>query len=295
MASSQRNFSDLIRARWEQGLFACVGLDSEYARIPAAVREGTAVGDAIFNFNRAIVDATCDLACAYKPNDAFYAAYGMPGLLALIRTVAYIQERAPEVPVIWDAKRADIGNTNRGYAEAAFGIDGGAGAITVNADAITVHPYLGIGALQPFLDRTDKGIFVLCRTSNPEAGEFQDLAVTVGNETMPLYQWVARQVATQWNGNGNLGLVVGATYPGELAEVRRIVGDLPLLIPGIGAQGGDLEATVKAGMDSNRQGMIINSSRGIIFASSGLDYAKDARRATSDITEQINQFRRANT
>ena len=229
----------------------------------------------ILSFNRKIIDATKDVVCAYKPNTAFYEKYGIPGLSALYETIAYIHEVAPDVPVILDAKRADIGNTNADYAEAAFEY--------LRADAITVHPYLGAEALAPFLDRANKGIIVLCRTSNPGAGEFQDLPVN----GEPLYRFVAHRVSSEWNKNGNCALVVGATYPDELREVRGLVGDMPILIPGIGTQGGDLEKTVSAGKDSRGKGMIVNSSRGIIFASPGDDFADAARHETVKLHNSI--------
>jgi orotidine-5'-phosphate decarboxylase len=198
----------------------------------------------------------------------------------------------PDVPVILDVKLADIGNTNEGYAREAFDY--------YKADAMTVHPYLGKEALQPFLDRKDKGIFVLCRTSNPGAGEFQDRFVNLTpaeidewglmpGTRLPLYQLVAYRVSREWNTNDNCGLVVGATYPEELRQVRGIVGDMPLLIPGIGAQGGDVEATVNAGRDSHGHGMIINSSRSIIFASAGPNYTEAARQEAQKLHDMIRQ------
>ncbi len=233
----------------------------------------------MFSFNREIIDATAELVCAYKPNAAFYEAEGTAGLEALYETVAYVKRSHPNIPVILDAKRADIGSTNNGYVKAAFD--------ELGVDAITVHPYLGREAMKPFLNRTDKGVIVLIRSSNPGAGEFQDLRVTDKQE--PLYQVIARSVADTWNENGNCAVVVGATYPQELATVRSIVGDMPILIPGIGAQGGEIEATVRAGKDSRSMGMIINSSRGIIFASGGPDFAHAARTATERLGEDINK------
>lgn len=289
---NDRNFMALLRAQWENGKFVCVGLDSELWKIPEAAQlsdstradRGIDSETSLIEFNRGIVDATEDIVCAYKPNIAFYEAYGNEGLSALHETIRYINQTAPDVPVILDAKRADIGNTNAGYVSAAFDY--------LNADAITVNPYFGGEALQPFLDRADKGIIVLCRTSNPGAGEFQDKYISVvPGHNMQLYQYVARQVATEWNKNGNCLLVVGATNPEELAKVRSIVGDMPILIPGIGAQGGDIEKTVTAGKDSRGQGMIINSSRGIIYASNGSDYAEAARKETLKLHNLINQYR----
>lgn len=272
---------DMLQAKWDEGKFVCVGLDSAPGKMPESC--GRSYGRAQTGFNSEIVRATGDLVCAYKPNTAFYEAGGPNGIAGLKSTIEKIRTLAPDVPVILDAKRADIGNTNQGYVELAFDYLG--------ADAVTVHPYLGMEAMRPFLDRADKGVIVLCRTSNPGAGEFQDLPLFEDMEfhfgTHPLYQQVARNVARDWNYNGNCAVVVGATYPGELAEVRKIVGDMPILIPGIGAQGGDLEATVSAGRDSKGQGMIVNSSRGIIFASSGEDFAEAARVETQKLHDAI--------
>jgi len=281
----KRNFNELLEAQWSQGKFVCVGLDSAYDKIPDSAYESLRdyttkfIANTIFYFNCVIVEATKDLVCAYKPNIAFYEAYGSEGIAALRRTIREIHTVAPDVPVILDAKRADIGNTNIGYVKAAFDF--------LEADAITVHPYLGAEALEPFLSQVDKGVIVLCRTSNPGAGEFQDL--TVDGE--PLYRYVARSVASEWNKNGNCSIVVGATYPDELREVREVVGDIPILIPGIGAQGGDVEKAVTAGKDSRGMGMIINSSRGIIFASNEPNFAEVARQKTIDLHELINQYR----
>src|SRR3989344_1896614 len=234
---NDRNFMKMLETQWDKGNFVCVGLDSEFGKIPeSAFRSGNecdvSFANTVVAFNRAILEATKDLVCAYKPNIAFYETHGEEGIAALHRTIADIRVIAPDVPVILDAKRADIGNTNTGYIQMAFKY--------LQTDAITVHPYLGAEALKPFLDRADKGIIVLCRTSNPGAGEFQDLKVWAkgglyGKQRL-LYQHVAHQVAEEWNGNGNCCLVVGATYPKELADVRDRVGDMPFLIPGVGFQ-----------------------------------------------------------
>jgi orotidine-5'-phosphate decarboxylase len=277
-SSATSAFTEKLEQRWQRGKFVCVGLDPEYSRLPEAVKGSHSIEDALFVFAHDIIDATHDLICAYKPNIAFYEALGANGLQALTRTVRYIKECYPHIPIILDAKRADIGNTNLGYVASAFDL--------LKVDAITVHPYLGKEALAPFLERKDKGIIVLAKTSNPGSGEFQNLLV--GETREPLYQVVARSVAQSWNTHGNCGLVVGATYPAELKRVREIVGDMPLLIPGIGAQGGDVAATVKAGRDSRGQGMIINASRSIIYASKGTDFAKAARRATLALDEEVN-------
>lgn len=281
-----------------EGKFVCVGLDSEFEKIPQSLKKDD--GGPVTAFNKAIVAHTHDFVCAYKPNIAFYAGRGEAGLKALFRTIENIKDVASDVPIILDIKRADIGNTNHGYVKEAFDVFG--------ADAVTVNPYFGAEALQPFLERAEKGVIVLCRTSNKGAREFQDLFVpnplagadiskvdedmgpVIAPSTIPLYQRVAYNVAHDWNINSNCAVVAGATYPSELAEVRCIVGDLPILIPGIGKQGGDLEKTVSAGKDSNGQGMIINSSSGIIFASNGEDFAEAARLETEKLHSEITRI-----
>lgn len=284
-----RSFRELLEARWAEGKFVCVGLDSELSQIPGSVSHAHGAEHTMYWFNRAIVDATRDLVCAFKLQSAFYEAEGPAGIRAMIRTTAYIHRHYPRVPVIKDGKRADIGNTNSAYARATFDVE--------RFDAVTLHPYLGIGALEPFLKRWDKGGIILCRTSNQEAPEFQDLEVERGGVRMPLWKYVAYQVAEIWNVGGNCALVVGATYPQELQEVRSIVGDMPILIPGVGFQQKKVSLeeqvmqVVSAGKDSRRQGMIINSSRGIIFASGGEDFAAAARRETLRLHDLINQYR----
>lgn len=247
----------------------CVGLDSDIAKIPVHFQSDKTPQ---FTFNRAIIDATHDLVCAYKLNSAFYEAAGDRGVKQLQLTCDYFKKNHPEIPIILDAKRADISSTNQAYISYAFDYLG--------ADAITLHPYLGREALEPFLNLKNKGLFILCRTSNPGAGEFQDLKF----HGKPLWQIVAQNVAHKWNQHHNCMLVVGATYPKELAQVRHIVGNMTLLIPGIGAQGGDIKATVTAGKNSRGTGMIINSSRGIIFS-------QNPRFATQTLKDAINQHR----
>lgn len=280
------SFMDKLAARWDEGYFVCVGLDSEVSKLPACVRDNEG-GQEQLRFNMAIVDATADIVCAYKPNTAFYEALGSIGIMALEETIAYITSTYPDIPVILDAKRADIGNTNAGYVSFAFD--------QLGADAITVHPYLGREALGPFLDRGDKGIIVLCRTSNPGAGEFQDLPIWEDVEfhhgTHPLFEQVAYNVSREWNANGNCAVVVGATYPEELAKVREIVGDMPILIPGLGTQGGEIEPTVKAGQTKDGRGMINNLSRAVIFASPGTDFAEAARQVVLDVNAETDKFR----
>lgn len=268
------NFSEILSYQWSNKKFLCVGLDSDYRKIPAQLQKLPAL-EGIFRFNRAIVEATADFCCAYKPNSAFYEGHGSAGVEALIRTNKFIRENYPEHLLILDAKRADIGNTNLGYAQAAFEI--------FQAHAITVHPYLGGEALLPFLEDRKRGVFVLCHTSNPGAAEFQELKIN-GTE---LYKVVATRVSKEWNRNQNCGLVMGATFPEQLAEVRKVADDLPFLIPGIGAQGGDLERTVINGINRQGNGIIINASRSIIYASSGADFAQAAARKAAILNEAI--------
>lgn len=248
----------------------CIGLDSDIEKIPQQFRNKKYPQ---FEFNKYIINETYDLVCAYKPNSAFYEARGDIGIKELKTTFDYLRKKYPDVVTILDAKKADIGSTNIGYVRYAFDY--------LKADAITLHPYLGGEAITTFLEREDKGCILLCRTSNPGAGEFQDLR-TGGNK---LYQLIAKHIAQKWNVNNNCLLVVGATYPEELAEVRSIVGDdIWFLVPGIGAQGGDIKKTVKAGQNSKNTGMIINSSRGIIFSG-------EPRRKTLKLKNEINKYR----
>jgi len=270
---AERNFRELLEAQWGEGRFLCVGLDSEYEKIPEAARQA-GVGETIVAFNRAIIDATKDIVCSYKPNPAFYEAHGDEGWRALRETIQYIHEAAPDVAVILDAKRGDISNTNEAYAKSAFD--------HLHADAITVNPYLGSEPLAPFFNRKDKGVIVLCHTSNPGAGEIQNLIV----EGEPLYKVIARLATTKWNANGNCCLMVGATYPEKLAEVRKVAGDMPILIAGVGAQNGDLEKTVRAGL-AGKKGLMVNASRSIIFASEGADFAQRAREKATELDGAI--------
>lgn len=265
--ASGNPFVNALRARWAAGKHLCVGLDPLPERIPQTFLSGASLGDAVFAFNRTIVDATRDQVCAYKPNAAYYEALGEEGHHALVATVAYIHETSPGIPVLLDAKRADIGETNERYAVAAFDI--------VGADAITVHPWFGREALAPFLTRADKGIIVMAANSNPGAGEVQDLRVGPRHE--PLAVHLARQVAEEWNTLGNCGVTVGATNPQRMAEVRAAVGDMPLLVLGIGAQGGDIDAAMQAGRDSTGAGMIVSTSRAVTYAAP-LDASIDTAR-----------------
>lgn len=265
----------LEKAVKKNNSLVCIGLDSDYDKLPASIKKKKYPQ---FAFNKAIIDATADLVCAYKPNSAFYEARGAEGIEELKMTCDYLVEQHPDIPIILDAKRGDIGNTNNGYV--AFAYD------YLRASAITLHPYLGKEALRPFLDRKDKGCIILCKTSNEGSGEFQNR-----NDIDLLYRYVARQVAEKWNKNKNCMLVVGATYPDELKEIRKIVGNMFILVPGIGAQGGDLKATLEAGLTKGKTGLIINSSRSIIFASSSTDFATAARNEAEKLQAQIQQFR----
>jgi orotidine-5'-phosphate decarboxylase len=254
----------------------CVGLDPDPARFPEPWRDRI---DATYDFCRAIVDATGDLVCAFKPQIAHFAATGTEDQLQ--RLCAYIRDRHPQALLILDAKRGDIGSTATMYAREAFDRYG--------AHAVTVNPYLGTDAVTPFLERPDRGAFFLCRTSNPGGGDLQNLIV----DGRPLYAHVAELVAQRWATLGSCGLVVGATYPTEIATVRSLVGDLPLLVPGVGAQGGDLEAAVAAGRDRHGTGLVINSSRAILYASDGPDFAEAARREAERTRDAISLAARA--
>jgi len=242
-------------------------------KLPLHIRK---MNDPFFEFNKTIIDATHDLVIAYKPNTAFYEALGTIGLHQLKLTCDYIKHTYPEVLIILDAKRADIGNTNQGYVTFAFDL--------LDADMITLHPYLGKEAMLPFLQRKDKGSIFLCKTSNTGSNEFQSLEV--GNR--PLYQHIAQEISEKWNENKNCLLVVGATYPNELKKVRELVGDMPILVPGIGAQGGDLQNTLDAGLTINHNGLIISSSREIIYAGNDSNFAEESRKKTEMLWTEMN-------
>ena len=252
----------------------CVGLDPEPEKIPAHLQQ---TGQPLFEFNRAIVDATAQFACCFKPQFAHYAALGAED--QLLATIGYIHAQHPGLPVILDSKRGDIGSTAAKYAEESFGRYG--------ADAVTVNPYLGFDSVEPYLKWQDRGVIVLCRTSNPGARDFQDLE----SGGKRLYRHVAERVAGAWNSGGQCMLVIGATYPAELAEIRAVVGDLPFLVPGVGAQGGDVAAAVRAGRTADGFGMVLNSSRGIIYAGKGEGFAAAAGAAARALRDEINQYR----
>ncbi|EZP34866.1 orotidine-5'-phosphate decarboxylase [Janthinobacterium lividum] len=271
------NFINKLSAAWTaNNSLLCVGLDPDLAKLPAELRD---LPDGITTFCTRIIDATADLACAFKPQIAYFAALGAEKQLEDI--CRYVRENYPHIPLILDAKRGDIGATATQYAREAFERYG--------ADAVTVNPYMGEDSLDPYLAWKDRGVIILCRTSNPGGSDLQFL----NTDGEPLYQRVARLVADKWNKNGQCALVVGATFPEELAQVRAIVGDMPLLVPGIGAQGGDIAATVGAGQTANGMGMMISSSRAIIYATpqAGEDFADAARRVAIETRDAINQHR----
>lgn len=265
---------DLTNAWQTRNSLLCVGLDPDPAKFPGPLKNQD---DAIFEFCKHIIDATADLVCCFKPQIAYFAARRAEDQLEAL--ISHIHTRHPGIPVILDAKRGDIGSTAQQYAEEAFD--------RFQADAITVNPYMGRDSVAPYLTYPDKGVILLCRTSNPGGSDLQCL--DVGGEK--LFERVARLVANEWNTTGQCALVVGATFPAEMARVREIVGDLPLLVPGVGAQGGDIEATLKAGRTANGTGLMINSSRAILYAGKDEHYATAAREAALATRDTINDYR----
>ena len=273
-------FINQLQAAWHANdSLLCVGLDPDSKRMPAHLQGRS---DAIFEFCKAIIDSTADLVCAYKPQIAYFAALRAEDQLEAL--CSYLRTTYPHIPVILDAKRGDIGATAQQYAREAFERYG--------ADAVTVNPYMGFDSVTPYLEYSDRGTIVLCRTSNPGGSDLQFLE----SQGTPIYLHVARMVAERWNTNGQCALVVGATFPQELARVREVVGSMPLLVPGIGAQGGDIEATVAAGRTAAGTGMMISSSRAILYATpdqdAGEDFAQAARRVARETRDAINAVRR---
>jgi orotidine-5'-phosphate decarboxylase len=258
----------LLKATRKNDSLVCVGLDPDLALMPADI--------SVLKFNQAIIDTTAGVVCAYKLNFAFYEALGTHGFETLKAGIDYIPD---DIPVIGDAKRGDIGNTAKAYAKAIFE--------ELGCDAVTVNPYLGYDSIEPFIQYKDKGVFILCRTSNAGAADFQSLRLAENSST--LFEIVARK-AEEWNEHGNIGLVIGATYPQELKLIRQQHPDIPLLIPGVGAQGGDLEKAVSYGIDANGEKAIINSSRQIIYTSKGGDFATTAAKAATKLRDDINSY-----
>lgn len=271
MTTTTTSFRQRLRDASERSnSLLCVGLDPDPAELN---------GRDIADFCIAIIDATIDLVCAYKPNLAFYEAHGSAGYAALERIVDHVNGR---VPVLGDAKRNDIGNSARFYAKGLFE--------TMGFDAVTVNPFLGRDSLQPFFDYEDKGVFILCRTSNPGGADLQGLNTAYDGVPMPLYEAVAR-LSNSWDENGNIGIVTGATYPSEAQRIREICPTMPFLVPGVGTQGGELESALSATLDADGAGVLVNSSRGILYASHGSDYADAARAAADNLRTRIEAAR----
>ncbi len=266
----------LDQAVTQNNSLLCIGLDPVIDKLPPHIKN---LHKPFFKFNKALIDATQDIVCAYKPNSAFYEARGAEGIAELKETCDYIHDRYPEIPVILDAKRGDIGSTNEGYAIYAFDY--------LRVGAITLHPYLGGASLTPFLDRVDRGLIILCKTSNPDSDELQSLL----HNGKPLYEHVARQVIRNWNKKNNCLMVIGATYPEDLANIRGMTDEMVFLIPGIGRQGGDLGKTLTAGLNTKKRGLIISASRSVIFAGAGRDFADRARREAMRLNDIINRYR----
>lgn len=277
------SFIESLNGAWiKNNSLLCVGLDPDPAKFPAHLRGRP---EAILEFCTGIADATADLVCCFKPQIAYFAAQRAENQLEAL--VAHIHANHPGIPVILDAKRGDIGSTAKQYAVEIFE--------RYRADAITVNPYMGRDSVEPYLAYPDKGVILLCRTSNPGGSDLQFLDVGAADQPEKLYERVARLVAREWNANGQCALVVGATFPHEIARVREIVSDLPLLVPGIGAQGGDIQATVQAGRTANGCGLMINSSRAILYAGAkdgpATGFADAARRVALETRDTINRYR----
>ena len=268
-------FYEKLAIRWRKSnSLVCVGLDPDLQKLPAVVRGEK---HPLFRFNQRIIDSTHEHVCCYKPQIAYYAAIGAEDQLEM--TFDYLNTHHPDIPHILDAKRGDIGSTAVMYAREAFE--------RYSADAVTVNPYMGGDTLTPFLDYASKGVVVLCKTSNPGSDEFQ----TLKTDRQTLYQRIAHAAQHQWNSNRNVLLVVGATYPEDIASVRSIARDIPFLVPGVGAQGGDPEAVVRAGLMKDGYGLVVNSSRGIIYADGGDNFAKAAKQKTMELKEELNRYR----
>ena len=298
------SFTHTLRQRWQAAdSMLCVGLDPDPARIPAHLGTGP---EAIDRFCRDIIAATADTVCAFKPQIAYFAAQGAEEVLAGL--IAHIHAERPGIPVILDAKRGDIGSTARQYGVEAFD--------RFKADALTLSPFMGFDSIEPYFEWAGRGLILLCRTSNPGGNDLQALSVLPAGDTTgtppgaqsprqsasdtassaqpeKLYEHLARLAAGPWNVNGELGLVVGATFPDELARVRALAPRLPLLVPGVGAQGGDVNATVRAGLDADGYGLVINSSRAILYAGKGTDFADQARKAAVATRDAIRAARDA--
>jgi len=268
------NFYAKLDNSWKRSKsLLCIGLDPEHNKLPPFLHSK---GGAIYAFCKEIIDATADLVCAYKPQIAYFSAHNAEDQLEQI--ISYIHETYPDIPVILDSKRADIGSTAHQYAIETFE--------KYKADAVTLNPYMGFDAIEPFVSYKDKGAFILCKTSNKSSAEIQNLSV----DGIPLYLKVAELISQKWNSNNNLGLVVGATYPEDLAQIRKCVGDIPILIPGIGTQGGNIEQTLKSSILPNNSGILLNSSRAILYAGDQEDFASQARIQAIKTLEEIKKY-----
>ena len=272
----QKKLNNIIK---KNNSLVCIGLDVDIDKLPKHLLEKN---DPIFKFNKEIINKTHDLVCTYKPNIAFYEAHGIEGLESLKKTINYLRSNYPEVPILLDAKRGDIGNTAAMYAKSIYEY--------WDVDATTVYPYLGLDAVSPFLKYKDKCTILLIKKSNPDSKMFQDKKVINGTSSDPFYYAMAKEIKT-WN-LGNIGLFVGATYPEELKNVRELFPDYPFLTAGIGAQSGETEKAVKAGIDKNGRNLICNNSRSIIYASSNKDFAEKARVKAIEMKDEINKFRK---
>ncbi|MBK7962910.1 MAG: orotidine-5'-phosphate decarboxylase [Bdellovibrionales bacterium] len=271
------NFYSKLQKSWKQSnSLVCVGLDPLLDKLPLHLKGHK---KPLFEFIKSIVNLTAEHVCAFKPQIAYFSSQGAE--TALEETIAYIHEAFPHIPVILDAKRSDIAMTSEQYAIEAFD--------RYKADALTVVPFQGTDSMRPYLDRIDKGVILLCRTSNPSSADLQDLEV----DGEPLYRIIAKKAVNEWNTNGNVSLVVGATQPNHLQEIRRLVGHMPILVPGIGPQGGQLESTVLAGMDSLGAGLIVSSSRAVLYASSEEDFAERALEVVLKIKNELNFHRQS--
>lgn len=269
------NFIEKLNNIWKKNnSLVCVGLDPDLTKIPRFLHDREF---SIFEFNKSIIDETHDLVCAYKPQVAYYAGQDVEDELKM--TIDYLRENYPEIPIIFDSKRGDIGSTAQMYAKEVFE--------RYQADSVTVNPLMGTDTLKPFLDYAEKGVIALCRTSNPSGDEIQNLSV----EGKEVYKFIAEYARDKWNYNNNILLVVGATYPEELGQIRAICKDMPFLVPGVGAQGGDVQKVIENGVTADGNGLIINSSRGIIYAGSDENFAKASRNAAQELNNTINSFR----
>ena len=274
-----RHFIHSLKQRWDtHETLVCVGLDPDINKLPAHLSKNR---QGVYLFCKSIIDATAQYACAFKPQIAYFSAIGAEDVLQEL--VTYIHEDHPGIPVVLDAKRGDIGTTAEQYAREAFE--------RYNADAVTLNPYMGHDSARPFLDYADRGCIFLCHTSNSGAQDFQELTITTEHTTGLFYQHVAQTISSHWNTHNNCALVVGATFPEELKVIRDIVGEMPLLIPGIGAQGGDVQKTVSNGQTANGQGLMISASRSILYASSAIDFAVAAGHAAQALRDEINAHR----